>query len=238
MRPDPLDAGGRCVVVTGAGSGIGRAIAIELSDPGTRVGLVGRRVEALEAAARDIVLRAAEPVVLVADLIAAPGVGQLAREIADRLGDLDVLVHSAGVFPAGRSEDAAAEAHTRAADLLTRALLPGLTRRRGQVVFVNSSVGRPGAEAVSAYAKSKQALRELAGRLRDEVNADGIRVLSVYPGRTATPMQAAIHRQEGKPYRPERLLQPEDVARVVRQALDMPAGAEVTDVSIRPMLAP
>jgi NADP-dependent 3-hydroxy acid dehydrogenase YdfG len=78
----------------------------------------------------------------------------------------------------------------------------------------------------------------LADRLRDEVNPGGIRVLSVYPGRTATPMQAAIYRQEGRPYLPEHLLQPEDVAAVVLHALAMPPGAEVTDISIRPMHKP
>jgi NADP-dependent 3-hydroxy acid dehydrogenase YdfG len=238
VRLDPLDAAGRSAVVTGAGSGIGRAVAIGLAEPGSRVGVVGRRTDALEAVARDIARRAAEPFVLAADLIAPKGVEGLARDIAERLGDIDVLVHSAGVFPADRSGDADALAHTGAAGVLTRALLPGLRRKKGQVVFINSSVGRPLATTGSAYAESKQALRVLADQLRDEVNGDGIRVLTVYPGRTATPMQEMIHRREGRPYCPERLLQPEDVASVIRHALELPARAEVTDVFIRPMLAP
>jgi NADP-dependent 3-hydroxy acid dehydrogenase YdfG len=99
-------------------------------------------------------------------------------------------------------------------------------------------VGLPGAAATGPYADSKQDLRALADRLRDRAQPGRDRVLSVYPGRTATSMQAAIHRQEGKSYRPERLPQPEDVATVVLQALAMPAGAEVTDVAIRPMRKP
>jgi NADP-dependent 3-hydroxy acid dehydrogenase YdfG len=71
-----------------------------------------------------------------------------------------------------------------------------------------------------------------------EVNGDGIRVLSAYLGRTASPMQAATHRNEGGEYRPERLLQPSDVAAVVTHALSLPPTAEVTDISIRPMLKP
>jgi NADP-dependent 3-hydroxy acid dehydrogenase YdfG len=77
-------------------------------------------------------------------------------------------------------------------------------------------------------------LKALADSLRQEVNADGIRVLTVFLGRTATPIQEAIHRREGRTYLPEQLLQPDDVAAVVLNALTLPATAEVTELSIRP----
>ena len=64
----------------------------------------------------------------------------------------------------------------------------------------------------------------------------GVRVLSVYLGRTASEMQERIHQMEGKPYRPELLLQPDDVASVVINALSLARTAEVTDISIRPMI--
>lgn len=70
------------------------------------------------------------------------------------------------------------------------------------------------------------------------MNPGGVRVLSVLAGRTATPMQAALHKAEGKEYRPERLLQPEDIASVVINALRLPRTAGVTDVDIRPMQKP
>jgi NADP-dependent 3-hydroxy acid dehydrogenase YdfG len=76
----------------------------------------------------------------------------------------------------------------------------------------------------------------MADSLRDEVNADGIRVLSVYPGRTATPRMAALFEKEGKTYRPELLMQPGDIASMVAHTLALPRTAEVTDISIRPML--
>jgi NADP-dependent 3-hydroxy acid dehydrogenase YdfG len=69
-----------------------------------------------------------------------------------------------------------------------------------------------------------------------EMNEKGIRVLSVFLGRTATAMQAAVHAHEGESYRPERLVQPDDVASVVASALLLPRTAEITDISIRPML--
>jgi NAD(P)-dependent dehydrogenase (short-subunit alcohol dehydrogenase family) len=237
VRPDPTRSK-RVAIVTGASSGIGRAIALALSLDGGTVGLVGRRLEALEEVAGLVERRGARAVCFPADLVAPDGARRLGERIAKELGATDLLVHSAGVFPLAPAEADSARGHLHAAEILTRVLLPLLRVGPGQIVFINSSLGLPGASATGAYAESKQSLRMLADRLRDEVNPGGIRVLSVYPGRTATPMQAAIHLQEGKPYRPERLLQPEDVAAVVHDALAMPPGAEVTDISIRPMQKP
>ena len=116
---------------------------------------------------------------------------------------------------------------------LTRQLLPSLIARQGQVVFMNSSVGA--APEVGFYSASKHALKALTDTLRVEVNPSGVRVLSVYPGRTATSMQEAIFAAEGRDYDPSRLLQPEDVAEMVLAALCLPRTAEVTDIHIRPM---
>ncbi len=237
MRPEPARLT-RVAVVTGASSGIGRAIAQALSQDWDVVALVGRRREALEEVAGLVERDGARAVCFAADLV-APGVAErLGRQVEEELGATDLLVHSAGVFAFTPADAETTRGHLHAAEILTRTLLPLLRVLPGQIVFVNSSVGLPGAAATGPYAESKQWLRALADRVRNEVNSEGIRVLSVYPGRTATPMQAAIHRQEGKPYRPERLLQPEDVAAVVRYALAMPPGAEVTDISIRPMQNP
>ena len=89
---------------------------------------------------------------------------------------------------------------------------------------------------VSQFAATQHALKAIADHLREEVNADGVRVISVFPGRTATSRQAALYAREGRPYQPELLLQPEDVASVVVHALALPRTAEVTNVSIRPTL--
>jgi NADP-dependent 3-hydroxy acid dehydrogenase YdfG len=129
--------------------------------------------------------------------------------------------------------------NVRAPYALTQRLLPSLMAARGQIVFINSSVGltakRPD---IGQYAATKHALKAIADSLREEVNPKGLRVLTVYLGRTATPMQETISRQEGRAYHPETLLQPEDVASVVLNALMLPPTAEVTDISIRPMARP
>jgi NADP-dependent 3-hydroxy acid dehydrogenase YdfG len=127
--------------------------------------------------------------------------------------------------------------------LLTRRLMPLLQRARGQVVFVNSSAGLHASAGASQYAATKHALKALADSLRCEVNDDGIRVLSVYPGRTASPMQERLHHQHSvcgqrAPYVAADLLQPDDVAAVVVQALSLPRTAEVTDLHVRPFVKP
>ena len=120
--------------------------------------------------------------------------------------------------------------------LLTQQLLSLLLRRRGQIVFINSSVGLTARANIGQFAATKHGLKAIADSLRDEVNPAGVRVLSVYPGRTATPTQERLHTLEGRPYRPDRLLQPEDVASVVVNALCLPRTAEVTEIRIRSMM--
>ena len=176
------------------------------------------------------------------DLTSDEGLEPLVRHLTD-IGRLDILVHCAGVIHQDRIEQARIEdldvqyaTNVRAPYLLTQRLLPLLTASRGQIVFINSSAGRSAKRAEAGqYAATKHALRAIADSLREELNPKGIRVLSAYLGRTATPMQQTLFREEEKDYRPELLLQPEDVASVVVQTLMLPITAEVTDISIRPM---
>jgi NADP-dependent 3-hydroxy acid dehydrogenase YdfG len=75
----------------------------------------------------------------------------------------------------------------------------------------------------------------MANALREEVNPFGVRVLNIFPGRTATPRMRALFAAEGRRYRPAALLQPEDIAAMIVQALSLPRTAEVTEIHIRPM---
>ena len=240
--------------MTGASSGIGRAIAIALAAreghcialaaAGATVYGVARRRHELDATASQANGAGRfEP--YEADLVVDEQIGGLAEALRAREGGVDVLVHSAGTISLGELETASVHdldrqyaANVRAPYLLTQALLPALRAREGQIVFINSTAGLAARANVAQYAATKHALKALADSLRDEVNPQGIRVTSVYPGRTATPLQAEVHALEGKPYAPERLMQPEDVASVVLNALVLPRGAELTDVMVRPMLKP
>jgi NADP-dependent 3-hydroxy acid dehydrogenase YdfG len=82
------------------------------------------------------------------------------------------------------------------------------------------------------------ALKAVADSFRQEVKVDGIRVLSVYPGRTASPMQQLVYKSQGKIYQPELLMQPADIAAMIVNAICMPRRAEVTDITLSPRVEP
>lgn len=232
----------RVAAVTGASSGIGRAIALALASQQMEVCLIARREKELNAVAEEVSRKGGKALVLRADLTSDEDISGVGACIERRFGRLDVLALCSGVMVQGgfvgasvADFDSQYQANVRAHYALTQRMLPLLRAVMGQIVFINSSVGLRSSGAAGQYSATKHALRALADGLREEVNADGIRVLSVYPGRTATPRMAALFEQEGRPYRPELLMQPEDVAETVAHALSLPRTAEVTDISMRPM---
>lgn len=236
--------GERIAVVTGASGGIGRALAAALAERGLRPCLAGRDRARLRQVADELAARGARPSTLSADLATDEGIRALVAWV-EAMGRLDVLVHAAGALRTGDVTgaawddlDALYRVNLRAPYLVTRALLPLLVAARGEIVFVNSSAALAARPENALYAATKLALRSLAGSLRDQVNPLGVRVLSVYPGQTATPMQERARAQEGQPYDPSSLLDPGDVAAAVVHALALPRTAEVTDITLRPMTKP
>jgi NADP-dependent 3-hydroxy acid dehydrogenase YdfG len=240
--PDKCFAG-RTAVVTGASSGIGRAIAEELAARGAALCLLGRRPDAL----REVAPRLGEParrLIYPVDLNVGEQIDGFVAALARDSRQADILVHSAGVISLGSLEQASMDdfdrqlnVNLRAPYLLTKALLPMLKSRRGQIVFINSSAGVSAVPGSGQYSATKHALKALADSLRAEVNGQ-VRVLSVFTGMTATPMQASLHASKGRAYFPEKLIQPEDVASLVVHALSLPRTVEVTAVFVRPATPP
>jgi NADP-dependent 3-hydroxy acid dehydrogenase YdfG len=230
-------------VVTGASSGIGKAIALTLAGEGAEVCLVARRREVLDAVADQARSSGTRGHVCCADLTRDEDICRLAEMLQREFGRVDVLVLCGGTMFHGPLESAPLaeldmmyRSNLRGHYALTQGLLPLLRKQRGQIVFINSSAGLRSPATVGQYSAMQHALRSVADSLRDEVNSDGIRVLSVYPGRTATPRMAALFEKEGRQYRAELLMQPEDIASMVAHALSLPRTAEVTDISMRPLL--
>ena len=230
-------------VVVGATSDIGRAIALRLAADGAHLCLLARdarALEDLEATTRGLTNKVrVQPVDLTSDASVRGAVAGLGRYV----GAVDILVLSAGVFAMGAHEHARVDdldrqyrTNVRGPYVLIQGLLPLLRACRGQVVFVNSTVGLEARAGVGQYAATQHALRAIADALRAEVNAAGVRVLTVYLGRTATARQARIFRQEGRPYAPELLVQPDDVAEIVVAALRLPRTVEVTAIRMRPLV--
>jgi short-subunit dehydrogenase len=220
-------------LLTGAGSGIGAVLAQRLLDRGDEVVALARSAERADEMAAD--LPGAE--VLVADLAWPESVESLTLP-----DELDSLVHAAGIVELGpvaelSVDDWASQLRVNlvAPATLTRVALPALRAARGTVVFVNSGAGLAAHPQWSAYAASKHGLRALADSLRGEEAAAGVRVTTVYPGRTATAMQEKVHQQEGKAYDAGAWIRPETVADAVVHVLDLPRDATIPDLTVRPV---
>lgn len=223
-------------LVTGAGSGIGAAVARRLLERGDDLWLLARDA----GRARELAARHPGARTLVGDL-AEPSRLSWALGHQTPPDRLDSLLHIAGIVELGPVGDLTPKIwnDTLAVNLVgpaetTRLLLPQLRLSHGHVVFVNSGAGLNAHAQWGAYAASKHGLKALADALRQEEREHGVRVTSVYPGRTATPMQQQVHQQEGKEYDPSRWIDPESVATTVLTALDLPRDAEITDLTVRP----
>jgi short-subunit dehydrogenase len=120
--------------------------------------------------------------------------------------------------------------------VLSRRCLPAVRRTRGTFVFVNSSAGLTAGADWSAYAASKFGLRGFADSLRAEEVEYGVRVTTVFPSRTATPMQEKVHEQEGRTYDASRWISPETVADTILHVLDLPRDATIPEVTVRPVV--
>jgi len=219
-------------LVTGAGSGIGAAIAEALHQRGDELLLIAR--SAARASALGRIFPRAE--CLVADL------EDPAQLVGLQLPEqLDSVVHAAGVVELARLTDLDQAGLQRqlavnltAPTLLTAACLPALRAASGTVVFINSTAGLTANAGWGAYAASKFGLRAIADALLAEEQVAGVRVSTVFPGRTATAMQEQVHAMEGRDYDPSAWIQPRTVAERVLDLIDLPRDATVTELVIRP----
>ncbi|ACO45786.1 SDR family oxidoreductase [Deinococcus deserti] len=218
-------------LITGAAGGIGRALARLLASDHDLI-LSGRTSGPLDTLCGEL---GATPLLL--DLT-RPDTFEAA---VAGLGRVTNVVHNAGVVDLGPVGTQAYDVWTHTLTVntvapaeLTRLLLPGLRAAQGTVVFVNSGAGLRANAGWASYAASKHALRALADALRDEEAPHGVRVTSVYPGRTATEMQRRVRTQEGADYQPEVFIQPETVAATIAFVLNAPRDASLTDVTVRP----
>ena len=223
-------------VITGAGSGIGRVVAERLHARGDQLVVVARD------AARATELTEAFPgsIPVVTDLARPETIAEAVQD-AGVPASVDALIHAAGIVELGAVADLPVTAWTSqlAVNLvapaeLTRVLLPRVRAARGQVLFVNSGAGLTAHPDWAAYAASKHGLKALADALRGEEARHGVRVMTVYPGRTATPMQEKVHAQEGADYDADRWIDPASVAAAIITALDLPRDAVISDLSVRP----
>jgi len=231
--------GGQTALITGAGSGLGAAIARALASEGAQCVLAGRRLESLQTVAAEIQSAGGVVRASVADVSDETQIENLVAHTIAEFGGIDILVNTAGVFhiaPLAETStalwDETIMVNLRGAFLLCRAVWPHLQRRGGgQIVNISSMAGVPGhayAEE-AAYCASKFGLNGLTEVLALEGQAHNIRAFAVCPGAVETPLWEGRAPPEVR----QRMLTPEPVAELVRWLLAAPRNLAFGPVIVR-----
>jgi short-subunit dehydrogenase len=209
----------KVVLITGASSGIGRALAVELGKRGARLGLTARRAEELLKVAEEVGRAGGEALALPADVRDPEAMREAAERVRERWGRVDVLIANAGMSTttAGTRLDAGEARDVISINVLgvvnsVAAVLPAmLERKAGHLVAISSLASYRGLPKSGAYSASKAAVSTFFESLRVDLRPSRIDVTVIHPGFIRTPMTAGRHRK--LPF----LLEPEDAAcRIIR----------------------
>ena len=235
----------RVVVVTGASSGIGAAVAKMLSGEGAKVALAARREDALRGVQAGLAA-GTESLVCPTDITDRSQVGALVERAEDELGPVDALVNCAGVMYYTLMKNVRAEEWERTVEVNCKgamncvgAVLPAMLERgRGHIVTVSSDAGRVVFPGLAVYSASKFFVEALSKGLRLETAGTGVKVTTVQPGNVATDLLNLSGDEEalarfGQPTG-ARALNPEDVAASIGYALSQPEHVAVNEVLVEP----
>lgn len=220
------------ILVTGASRGIGRAIALAVAGADSDVILHGRATEALKQTAAEVEKRGGKGTVVTADLTRPDGVERIVDAVAD--GELTALVHNAGVAIVKPFNELSSEDWQRTLDVnvtapfeLTKRLRPRIPKG-GTIINILSVAARSVFPGWSAYCMSKFALDGFARAIREELRADGIRVVNLYPKASATEMWDGVSGRFDR----GKMLQPEEVGRAVAYILSCPDEVLIDSLDI------
>lgn len=217
---------GKTALITGAGKGIGRAIAIELAREGVNIGLLARTKADLDRVADDLASFQVKIVVATADVADMDAVTEAVSIIKSGLGQVDILINNAGISSFGSFMELEPARWEQIVKVnlfgpyyVTRALLPDMIERKsGDIINISSTAGKNGAAVTSAYSASKFALIGMSESLMQEVRKHNIRVTTLTPSTIATDMAKDLKLTDGNP---DRVMQPEDLAELVVSQLKL-----------------
>jgi len=230
----------KTAVITGAGSGVGAAVARALAREGWRVALLGRRRELLEQVAGD----ALGSIIVPCDIGDARAVETMGEQVLAQFGSVEVLVNAAGTNVPQRSLEVLSladyhdvmNANLNGAYYCTQAFLPQMRARgSGTIVNIVSEAGKAASpKAGPSYVISKFGMAGLTQAINAEERPRGIRACSVFPGDIDTPIL------QKRPAPPDaaaraRMMQPEDIAACVLLAINLPQRAVIEDLLVRPL---
>lgn len=211
---------GKVALVTGAGKGIGKAIAIALAHEGVHVGLLARSENQLTEVAAELQKLGVKTSIAAADVADEAAVNAAVAHITGELGAVDILINNAGIGTFAKFLDMppADWEHIIRVNLLgvyyvTRAALPAMiARQSGDIINISSTSGLRAAAGSSAYSASKFAVMGLSEALMQEVRKHNIRVSALTPSTVATELAISNNLTDGNP---DKVMQPEDIAEFI-----------------------
>lgn len=236
---------GKVIVITGASSGIGKTIAMELAKHGARVVLGARRALQLEELAEDIKSRGGEASFTTIDVKNKADLLRLADKAVEQYGKLDVMVNNAGISQLSRIDDLDIEGWEEMIDINLKGVLYGMAaaipvfkqQQAGHIINIISTAGLKITPMMGVYAATKNAVRTIAEAFRQE--SDGkIRITGISPGFVKTDFAGSIKNEEMRTIIQKEMdqlaLDPAAIASAVVYAVSQPDDVEVGEIVIRP----
>jgi clavulanate-9-aldehyde reductase len=244
------DVNGKVAAISGASSGIGEATARVLAGAGVSVALGARRVDRIEALAREINDSGGRAVAIPTDVTRESEARRFIEQTHQELGGLDVLVNNAGMMLLGPIDGAPLDEWRQMIDVnvmgvlyCTHAAVPLMRERGGgHIVMVSSVGGRVIGKYSGVYNLTKFGLGAFSEALRQESQADGLRVTVIEPGRVETELRDHIRsevlEQIGGAFSQTTPLQGEEVANAILWSIAQPANVNVSELLVRPLISP
>ena len=234
-----MEIKGKVAIITGASSGIGKAISHRLAVSGVKLALVARTGEKLENVRKEVVNLGAEAIIIPTDLLRNVEIELMVNKVIESYGRVDILVNSAFWGPPGSLEQTTEEFwdHTldttlKAPFLCTRAVVPHMRRQGGgRIVNIGSKAGKVGEDNRTAYCAAKWGLEGLSAALQEELTRDNIHVHLISPAATNTPFWPGA----GANLTPEileRFVPPETIAEAVAWVIQQPDQVHIPDVPV------
>lgn len=228
---------GKNALITGAGKGIGKAVAIALAKEGVNVILLARTQSDLDEVAKEINALGAKSLVLTADVADMNSVNSAVDKALAEFKTIDILINSAGIAAFGNFLELEPAAWERIIQVnlmgtyyVTRAVLPNMIERQtGDIINISSTAGLSGNALTSAYSASKFAVLGLTESLMQEVRKHNIRVTALTPSTVATDMAKELNLTDGNP---EKVMQSEDVAELIIAQLKLNRRVFIKNSSI------
>ena len=223
-------------VITGASSGVGKSLAIQLSDAGYKVVLAARSEDKLNVIAEEIQKMGGNYLVVPTDVSQPEQINNL-KDRTLEYGDVFVVINNAGLGKFCKIEDVTLEdwnrqldVNLRASFLVSQAFIPGMKRRKkGTLVFMNSVAGKKGYPYSAAYVASKYGMRGLADSLREELREDNIKVISIHSGAVDTPFWDGA----GVNFPREEMLDTNILAQSIVHAIQSPGNFTIEELVVR-----